>query len=82
MLVIEISVVVVQLTMKQGRDTWWHDELSQVTSEECEPEWLGVEEPLFMLYTRYSMFTPHTLYSTPGTPYSTLGTLCFTPGTL
>jgi hypothetical protein len=76
--VIEIGVVIVQLTMKERRDTWWHDELSQVTSEECEPEWLGVEEPLFMLYTRYAIL--YTRYSilTHYTRYSILYTKCST----
>ena len=38
--------------MKEGRDLWWDEEMSKV-SDVCEPEWMDVEEPLFMLYTRY-----------------------------
>jgi len=33
------------------RDKWLHDEMkAQATS--CEPEWVGAEHPLFLLYTR------------------------------
>ena len=35
----------------EGRDHWWHDEMVGA-AEECEPEWVEAEDPLFMLYTR------------------------------
>jgi len=36
--------------MVEGRDIWWHD-LVEGVSEECEPEVLGAEDPLYILYT-------------------------------
>ena len=38
--------------MAEGRDVWW-DEAMAGASDECEPEWMDAEDPLFMLYTRY-----------------------------
>ena len=35
-----------------GRDKWWSDIMVGV-SDQCDPEWLDAEDPLFMLYTRY-----------------------------
>ena len=46
-----IDVFSLQLTMKEGRDLWWDEEMAKV-NDVCEPEWMDVEEPLFMLYTR------------------------------
>jgi len=43
--------VPIQIHWTEGRDTWWHDEMSSV-SDECEPEWMDAEDPLFILYTR------------------------------
>lgn len=40
-----------QIGWKPERDQWWHD-LIEGVSEECEPEWMDAEDPLFMLYTR------------------------------
>ena len=34
-----------------GRDKWWHEEMADAL-DECEPEWMEAEDPLFMLYTR------------------------------
>lgn len=51
------SVVVVQhtnspITMKSGRDTWWHEEMSSaVVHTPCEPTIMEAEDPLFILYT-------------------------------
>jgi acetyl-CoA synthetase len=36
--------------MVEGRDLWWHD-LVEGQSDECEPEVLGAEDPLYILYT-------------------------------
>ncbi|XP_053570898.1 acetyl-coenzyme A synthetase, cytoplasmic [Bombina bombina] len=36
----------------------WLDELMQDASEECEPEWLDAEDPLFILYTSGSTGKP------------------------
>jgi acetyl-CoA synthetase len=46
-----------QVTMKQGRDTWWHDEDKKVNSN-CEAEIMDSEDPLFVLYTSGSTGKP------------------------
>ena len=33
-------------------DYWWHEQMNNA-SEECAPEWMDAEDPLFILYTRY-----------------------------
>ncbi len=38
------------IPLQKGRDVLLHDELPLVT-EECEAEWMGAEDPLFILYT-------------------------------
>ena len=46
-----------QVTMVEGRDTWFHDAVAN-QSETCEPEWVGAEHPLFVLYTSGSTGKP------------------------
>jgi len=41
----------------EGRDIWLHDVI-EGQSEECEPEWVDAEHPLFILYTSGSTGTP------------------------
>jgi acetyl-CoA synthetase len=43
--------------MQPGRDIWWHDIVPQ-QSTVYEPEWVGAEHPLFLLYTSGSTGTP------------------------
>ncbi|XP_066574991.1 acyl-CoA synthetase short chain family member 2 like [Amia ocellicauda] len=38
-------------------DVWW-DEVMKGSSEECEPEWVDAEDPLFILYTSGSTGKP------------------------
>jgi acetyl-CoA synthetase len=38
------------VNMMKGRDIWWHD-LVEGQSDECEPEVLNAEDPLYILYT-------------------------------
>ncbi|MFZ0013943.1 MAG: acetate--CoA ligase, partial [Acidimicrobiia bacterium] len=38
------------VAMREGRDIWWHD-LIEGQSDECEPEVLNAEDPLYILYT-------------------------------
>ncbi|MDI6715427.1 MAG: acetate--CoA ligase [Actinomycetota bacterium] len=71
------GVIVVQRTgnadMKQGRDTWWHDEVSaQDISNYCEPEQMDAEDTLFILYTSGSTGKPK------GVVHTTAGYLLFT----
>jgi acetyl-CoA synthetase len=43
--------------MHAGRDLWWHDVTKNV-SDQCEPEWVEAEHPLFLLYTSGSTGKP------------------------
>ena len=56
------TVIVVKRTggecnMVAGRDVWWHD-ITDGQSEQCEPEWVDSEHPLFLLYTSGSTGKP------------------------
>ena len=43
--------------MKDGRDVWYHDAMADA-SEDCEPEHMNAEDPLFILYTSGSTGKP------------------------
>jgi acetyl-CoA synthetase len=43
--------------MVAGRDLWYH-EITEGQSEQCEPEWVEAEHPLFLLYTSGSTGKP------------------------
>ncbi len=45
------------ITMQQGRDTWWSDAVAGM-DKSCEPEWVNAEDPLFLLYTSGSTGKP------------------------
>ena len=45
------------IQMKEGRDTWWHDSMEQVT-DDCPAEPLDSETTLFILYTSGSTGKP------------------------
>ncbi len=45
------------ITMQEGRDIWWHDAIKEHNNL-CEPEWVGAEHPLFLLYTSGSTGQP------------------------
>jgi len=51
--------------MKKGRDYWWQDEMQDV-SEECPPESMNAEDPLFILYTSGSTGKPKGVLHTTG----------------
>ena len=64
------AVVVVKRTgidveMLQGRDVWWHKECEKV-NEECDPEEMDAEDPLFILYTSGSTGKPKGVLHTSG----------------
>ncbi len=57
-----------QVSMKAGRDFWWHEEMAapDITNE-CEPEVMDSEDPLFILYTSGSTGKPKgVLHTTAG----------------
>jgi acetyl-CoA synthetase len=56
------TVVVVEatsgeITMKEGRDHWYHD-LAAMADDDCAPETMSAEDPLFILYTSGSTGKP------------------------
>jgi len=53
------------VTMRDGRDIWWHDERERV-SPECAPEPMNAEDPLFILYTSGSTGKPKGVLHTTG----------------
>lgn len=48
-----------------ARDLWWHD-LMATASEQCEPETMNAEDPLFILYTSGSTGKPKGVLHTTG----------------
>ncbi len=46
-----------EIAQVAGRDQWL-DQLLAAQPDECEPEWVGAEHPLFILYTSGSTGTP------------------------
>jgi len=64
------SVIVVKVNnescdMKDGRDSWYHDEMTGA-SEKCEAEHMNAEDPLFILYTSGSTGKPKGVVHTTG----------------
>eukprot|EP00891_Asterochloris_glomerata_P004542 jgi/Astpho2/4542/Aster-00128 len=49
----------------EGRDKWWDEEVAGQSSE-CAPEWMGAEDPLFMLFTSGSTGAPKGVLHTTG----------------
>jgi len=54
-----------EVSMQAGRDHWWH-ELTAAQTEQCEPERMNAEDPLFILYTSGSTGKPKGLLHTTG----------------
>jgi acetyl-CoA synthetase len=46
-----------KVAWQDGRDLWLHEQLA-AQPDSCEPEWVGAEHPLFILYTSGSTGTP------------------------
>jgi acetyl-CoA synthetase len=55
----------VTINMKKGRDFWWHEEM-ETADENCEPEVMDAEDPLFILYTSGSTGKPKGVLHTTG----------------
>ncbi len=47
----------IETSMTAGRDTWWEDEMAGA-DDDCEPEVMDAEDPLFILYTSGSTGKP------------------------
>ena len=58
----------VEVDMTDGRDYWWHEEVSAADIEtDCPPEEMDAEDPLFILYTSGSTGKPKgVLHTTAG----------------
>lgn len=54
-----------QVDMKEGRDSWWHEEMA-VASPVSEPERMNAEDTLFILYTSGSTGRPKGVQHTTG----------------
>ena len=45
------------INMRPERDLWWHDAVA-LQADDCDPEWVDAEHPLFLLYTSGSTGRP------------------------
>ena len=54
-----------EINWQDGRDVWWH-EAEQTVSEDCPPEEMSAEDPLFILYTSGSTGKPKGVLHTTG----------------
>lgn len=55
------------VNMQAGRDYWWHEELAAPDiSDDCPPEIVAAEDPLFILYTSGSTGKPKGVLHTSG----------------
>ena len=64
------TVIVVERTggtigWREERDVWYH-EITASATDECEPEWMDSEDPLFILYTSGSTGKPKGVLHTTG----------------
>jgi acetyl-CoA synthetase len=73
-----------EVTMKSGRDIWWHDVIAK-ESKECKAEIMDAEDMLFILYTSGSTGKPKGVVHTCGgymvyTYYSFINVFQYTQG--
>jgi acetyl-CoA synthetase len=84
------SVIVYQRTrqeikMKEGRDTWWHDEMESQKEDVCQAEEMDSEDMLYILYTSGSTGKPKGVVHTCGgymvyTKYTFENVFQYSPG--
>lgn len=56
-----------QIDWTEGRDLWWHEEMAASDiSDDCPPEEMDAEDPLFILYTSGSTGKPKGVLHTTG----------------
>ncbi len=57
-----------EIDMKPKRDIWWHEEMNKTeTTDNCKPEEMDAEDPLYILYTSGSTGKPKgVLHTTAG----------------
>jgi len=53
------------INMIENRDMWWHEAVPKAAAT-CEVEWMGAEDPLFVLYTSGSTGKPKGVLHTTG----------------
>ncbi|MFH1897081.1 MAG: acetate--CoA ligase [Candidatus Desantisbacteria bacterium] len=54
-----------QVNMKPGRDIWWHEEMNKPEiTDNCKPEEMDSEDPLYILYTSGSTGKPKGIFHT------------------
>uniref|UniRef100_A0A4W3J0F6 Acetyl-coenzyme A synthetase n=1 Tax=Callorhinchus milii TaxID=7868 RepID=A0A4W3J0F6_CALMI len=63
--IINVKQIATELPWKPETDMWWHT-VMQGADEECEPEWVDSEHPLFILYTSGSTGKPKGVLHTVG----------------
>jgi acetyl-CoA synthetase len=57
----------IEVQMKEGRDSWWHEEVgARDIASECPPESMDAEDILFILYTSGSTGKPKGVVHTTG----------------
>jgi acetyl-CoA synthetase len=63
--VMVIKATGAEVTMRDGRDVWWHEAIADQPAE-CPPEEMNAEDPLFILYTSGSTGKPKGVLHTTG----------------
>src|SRR5690606_21423763 len=73
------------VSMIQGRDVWWQEEIAKIQADNDPAEEMDAEDPLFILYTSGSTGKPKGVVHTTGgymvyTTYSFVNVFQYNPG--